>query len=293
MASRAFSRNFLVGSVVVCVLLFTKAAVPPSRELSREQKSRPGLLIPSLELLLPRRSRSSLQTHRTGSYRPYRSLLESNQSRTDEGVTSAASNATHYRSHSDEQPGTSELRSGHVTCPAASQPTRDGQCAYVREHPECQSDSELGYATFFFCTCQSFRILGFIVLVTWLACLFFMLGNTAADYFCPALEELSSILRLPPTVAGVTLLPLGNGAPDVFPGTAEDEWEGRSLAKVLVELQFGQWAPVVDLKRKSGTQFVLAHGVSGTASALCRQKVQKTAVLLQTPFLPCLLCLWT
>jgi sodium/potassium/calcium exchanger 6 len=58
--------------------------------------------------------------------------------------------------------------------------------------------------------------LSMIILFLWLFFLFIFLGTTADEYFCPSLIVMSQLLKLNQNLAGVTLLALGNGAPDIF-----------------------------------------------------------------------------
>ncbi|KAL5539032.1 hypothetical protein UlMin_043692 [Ulmus minor] len=90
------------------------------------------------------------------------------------------------------------------------------KCLYVKTHPGCQPKAYVNYLQFFYCNFGQIPLVGNLLLLLWLVLLFYLLGSTASDYFCPSLESLSKILKLSPTIAGITLLSLGNGAPDVF-----------------------------------------------------------------------------
>jgi hypothetical protein len=113
-----------------------------------------------------------------------------------------------------------------------------GQCGFLTQHEEggklrrgddepCDNVGGAHFAKLFsfrdtssylhmyYCTIGAGPVA--IILLSLILCLMFiLLGSTAEDFFCPALSGLSEMLGLRPRVAGVTLLALGNGAPDVF-----------------------------------------------------------------------------
>ncbi|KAK5772873.1 cation/calcium exchanger 2-like [Gossypium arboreum] len=91
------------------------------------------------------------------------------------------------------------------------------KCSYLKSNNNpCVYQGYVDYLYHFYCNFGRFPVLGLCLLIAWLIVLFYLLGNTASEYFCYSLESLSSLLKLSPTLAGVTLLSLGNGAPDVF-----------------------------------------------------------------------------
>lgn len=92
----------------------------------------------------------------------------------------------------------------------------NSKCVYVKSHSSCLGKGFINYLEIFYCNFGGFPALGYVLLVSWLIVLFYLVGNTTAEYFVPSVEGLSVVLNLSPTISGTTLLPLGNGANDVF-----------------------------------------------------------------------------
>ncbi|KAJ1960567.1 hypothetical protein H4R35_007534, partial [Dimargaris xerosporica] len=88
-------------------------------------------------------------------------------------------------------------------------------CAFIQAH--CSDISGvINYLELYYCHVPQFRSLYLLAIAYWLAFLFTWAGISASDYFSPNLTTLSRYFRIPDSLAGVTLLAVGNGAPDLF-----------------------------------------------------------------------------
>ncbi|EFC40332.1 predicted protein [Naegleria gruberi] len=90
------------------------------------------------------------------------------------------------------------------------------QCQFAMDNCNAPMGGFLNYIFIRYCTFKQLEPLFYICSLFWVIFLFYMLTSTAEDFFCPSLAEISRILRLPPDVAGVTFLALGNSSPDIF-----------------------------------------------------------------------------
>ncbi|KAF7057968.1 hypothetical protein CFC21_065117 [Triticum aestivum] len=116
----------------------------------------------------------------------------------------------------------------------ASLPYTAAACASVRADP---APGLLNYAAVHSCLLRADRRLSLPVLALLLLLHFRFLAVAAGAHFSPAVSRLASRLRLSPSMAAVTLLALGNGAPDAFASAAALRGEGglprAGLAAIL------------------------------------------------------------
>ena len=81
----------------------------------------------------------------------------------------------------------------------------------------------INYYWIHYCFFGNFPAVSYVVLILWLLLVLVLLSTTADNYFVIQLETLSARLKLSPSTAGITLLALGNSAPDTFTDIASVE----------------------------------------------------------------------
>ncbi|KAL7673137.1 hypothetical protein ACOME3_008008 [Neoechinorhynchus agilis] len=90
-------------------------------------------------------------------------------------------------------------------------------CDFTKNEPTCHQGGYANILAFVYCNfSQRLVPLSLLPLGICLIILFICVGICADEFFCPSLHYISELLRLSENVAGVTLLALGNGAPDII-----------------------------------------------------------------------------
>ncbi|KAH3672411.1 hypothetical protein WICMUC_004247 [Wickerhamomyces mucosus] len=90
----------------------------------------------------------------------------------------------------------------------------EDQCTYAREYCTDYKIGVIDYISFYYCQKRKWPSLMLDILI--LVILFTSLGITASEFLCPNLDTLAKLLKMSESLAGVTLLALGNASPDVF-----------------------------------------------------------------------------
>lgn len=117
-----------------------------------------------------------------------------------------------------------------LSCFEVSKVPASNQCLFVRQN--CNNSSyQIGRADYLkIYYCSPFRKGSLVLVCTGILLFFVSLALTASDYLCPNLYTISKFLQLSDNLAGLTLLALGNGSPDVLSTFKALEVDATGLA---------------------------------------------------------------
>ncbi|XP_064538603.1 mitochondrial sodium/calcium exchanger protein-like isoform X2 [Drosophila montana] len=107
------------------------------------------------------------------------------------------------------------------------------RCDYARNSEACLSRMfMLNYNSFFYCGCDDnhlFRFMCIVLLLIVSSLLFWVIYFTTKNFFVPALTGISKMLNMNEYIAGLTILTLGNNAPDIFSGVVAINSDSRHI----------------------------------------------------------------
>ena len=104
----------------------------------------------------------------------------------------------------------------------SSLPSSIDKCGYVRDN--CSSEGFIPFLEVYYCHIVHWgwvaSAIGILLSISLLIVLFRVIGRVADEFFSLILSQISQDMGLPPRLGGVTLLALGNGAPDLSSSVA-------------------------------------------------------------------------
>ncbi|CAJ0597706.1 unnamed protein product [Cylicocyclus nassatus] len=96
--------------------------------------------------------------------------------------------------------------------------TEEAACEYVKQNKDvCEGGGYLQWSQYVECEFVTGKKIGTIIAgVVWLLVLFAIMSATADDFFSPNIAAIVAHLKISESIAGVTFMAFGNGAPDIF-----------------------------------------------------------------------------
>ncbi|KAJ7523735.1 hypothetical protein O6H91_18G060800 [Diphasiastrum complanatum] len=109
-----------------------------------------------------------------------------------------------------------DAKLGFKVCAGITDEKPVRRCEYARRNCRGSNKSNINYVALHYCTLQEQSWISVPLLIFGVIASFVFLAETAESHFSPVARSLVNILNMSPSMGGVTLLALGNGAPDVF-----------------------------------------------------------------------------
>ncbi|QPG76960.1 hypothetical protein FOA43_004354 [Brettanomyces nanus] len=109
----------------------------------------------------------------------------------------------------------------------------EDQCVFAIDHCFRYKLGVVDHFRLYYCVSQTKIVRTFVILpltLLLLVVLFISLGIAAGDFLCPNLSAISSFLRIPDNISGMTLLALGNDSPDIMSTYSSFKTDAASLA---------------------------------------------------------------